>query len=356
MAADVSSPENVSHVVTLCHRFLTETYKVQLDADALVHMVHDAIRSLPPLPIGDANKAIIVAIKDRVLTQPAQQQPAVANPGSNLQKMFAVSYDNNEDEFFKKLQDLESHRAIAKPNKPPISPLTEPSRTELRMGPEQSIVYLPNTAIPPRINKPVVINGSDRMWEYFTKRSTLVWIGPIPHSSPNVRFEHILLPSECSAQTPVVTVNIKGAAGNSVSSICIKTSAGNTWDTWTPCATVASGAYLKALACPWTIKLTDNFGQPLDMGNDAGVIATTTRLMNKNTKVTFKTPENIRKGDVLLIKKSNPDIIIKMKVINYDPDNMAAELPPLTPPTDLTGAKVCNLHYQATMIISLLSD
>ena len=335
----LDSDTNINHVVTLCHRFMLDTYKVNMESEVLVDMVRDAIKDLSQHSqyntIEDANKAVILAIKDRVLNP--HQAPI-----------------SNEDDFFKKLQDLEAHRAVTRQTAPVQSPTPTPAPTPAAAvyNDKQSIVYLPSSAIPSRINKSVVIKGSDRMWEYFTKRSTLVWDGPIPHSSPNIRLEHVILPSECSTLTPVIHVNITGAAGNSFSCVCIRTQAAAAaakWDTWTPCSSVMN---IKALACPWTIKLTDNFGQALDMGDDGGIIASSVQLFNKNTKVTFLIPEHIRKGDLLLLKKTgSPEKI--MKVINYDPDNISAELPS---DNDLIGTRICNLHYQATIIISLLLD
>ena len=389
---DVRSPQNVAHVTTVCRRFLSERFQVTLDADALAGYVHDAISEVvargkhQSQSLEEANKLVIVRVKDRVtqpqtppilsqqLSQPSlpsSSQPPAGQPSASSSQVPSITLSHtahfedliqDEDEFFKKLQDLENQRNLPPPPQAAntiASPISAPSpSTSLVPQVASSVVYLPPSTAPTRLAKSVIINGSDRMWEYFTKRSTLVWSGPIPPNVPQVNFASLLLPKKCAELTPVVVVEITGAAGNSTETICtLSSSTTNTgvWDTWVPCGEALG--QVKALSCPWTIKLLDNFRRPLELGEDALTIKQVARLYNGNTKITFEdhshTNSGLCKGAQLLIRCKGD---IYVTVINYDPSNNAIEVTPIGSDVAIamSGAKVCNLHQQATIVLTLM--
>lgn len=350
----VYSPENVAYVTKLCKRFLFEKYQLDISADTLEPMVSDAARdvgTIVDVSLEDANKMVIVKIKERMVSvQPSlPPRPELNEP-------------NNEDDFFKKLQDLESHRTLPIQSnnipllqKQPITTVDIGSSGPLA-APAQ-VVYLPSSTAPLRIVKPVIVNGSDRMWEYFTKRSTLIWTGPIPSNVPSVRLVIIMLPTLCSSQTPAVIVNITGAAGNTMTTVCVRENTGlsSGWDGWRPCCDSLS--QLKALACPWTIKLQDTYGIPLNMGDDGSTIKQATLLRNGNLKIIFDDVFVVNNNETLLVRmyKKND---VTYNVIHYDPYNNAAELAcaNTSDAQCLVGAKVCNLGRQATIVLSFTSE
>jgi hypothetical protein len=350
----VASDGNVSHVATICQRFLQEKYHAEASIPALSDLVREAIVELNMnnqniSSIEDANKRIILNIKSKVLAQP---EP--------LPRTFSDVHptdDADEDEFFKKLQDLETQRCLPPPVNaaPPIisSNTANANPNANTATTQQSIVYLPSAL--PRVSKPVVINGADRMWEYFTKRSTLVWTGPIPANVAQAKLTALLLPSMCSRITPLVLIEITGAAGNTIQIVCTRSTCdlrGDGWETWTPCGSES----LKVLACPWTLKLKDHAMQPLDMGEDAFTIIKTIKLYNGNTKITLSAPPSthgISKNSMLLIKSS--DVSINVNVLAFDVNINAMEIA-FVGDIDLVGTTVCNLSHQATIVLALTSE
>jgi hypothetical protein len=214
----------------------------------------------------------------------------------------------------------------------------------------------------------VIINGADRMWEYFSKRSTLVWSGPVPPGVSQVRLVSVFLPGECANQTPVVVVEVTGAAGNSVDSVCCRSSpsgsgaAGNSgWDTWTPCT--ESFAELKSLACPWTIKLKDTFGNALDIGEDGCIVQQVVHLMNGNTKVILEKEKEKDSGSHCAFA-NGCKILVRggaggggsdayAKVLYYDQSRDALEIEGTGCAALAQGAKILNMQAQATIVLAM---
>ena len=349
MSMHVSNEDNLRHVIRICQRFLAEKFQLSLDTAALGEFVQDALNTLDPrLDLEEANKAIIVKVKDAVLAKQASmegQLPPLPQQGS---------VPASDDDFYKRLQDLETQRSLPPQNlsaaaaKSPIISTTSSSAAPPVGGP--SVVYLPATASPSRYHKSVVINGSDRMWEYFTKRSTLVWPGPTQGTSTTL--VALLLPKLCAGMTPVVSVEITGAAGNSVETVCIlQAGNGSGWDAWVPCG---EAAVFKTLACPWTIKLRDNFLRPLDLGEDAIIIKKSVQLQNGNTKIMFEggsTDMSLCRGTRIRVNPDGSPTHFDTVIINYDNASAAAEIPRRD--ENLANAKMCNLSMQATLVLSV---
>lgn len=342
MNMDIRNPTNITHITLICKRFLSERFKVDLEGDALDNLITSAISDLEGSreqydTIEEANKAIIVKVRDQVIQQPAPPPHAIRQPIEDV----------DEDDFFQKLQQLETQRTLPPPANahPPPPTHTALSMPSMPAMPSSSVVYLPS-GTQPKISKSVIVQGTDRMWEYFTKRSTLVWSGPVPSNSSHFDISRVMLPKCVAMQTPVVNIEITGAAGNTVHAVCTLISTGPVWDTW-----ISSCTQLKALACPWTIKLTDAMGQCLQMGDDGYSVVSCGRLYNGHTKITFDSMQSdaIAKHTQLLLRMSDgKDTVIK--VLNYDLDSEAIEI--AADARNFTKSRVCNLHQQACIILT----
>lgn len=348
----ISNQRNIVHVCDICKMFLREKY--QLDVDNTIINTHINVviqeigQTLDEMTLEEANKVIIINVKERLLKLEREQEP---EPELEQEQPIA-----DDDDFFKKLQDLETRRTLPlSATTPPYTPSPTPSMPQASGTP--SIVYLPNAMTPPRTCKPVVINGGERMWEYFTKRSTLVWNGPIPPSTAQISFVQLLLPVVCGSQTPLVQTEITGAAGTSINVVCMRvTNCGTGWDAWKPC-TDAFGE-LKNLACPWTIKIQNAMGNVLSLGDDGYTITGACRLINKHLKITIDArDDNILTGSTLFIKTQS-NKYIHAKVLNYDHNAYAVEILPEFPCTidELMKARVLNYHAQACIVLSLATS
>jgi hypothetical protein len=359
--------QNLQHVSRVCQRFLADKFQVAMELSAILELVREVSRTLDPrLDLEEANKAIIVKVKDTVLSARAHMESAVPSAAvldeiPPLPQQASSTGNADEDDFYKRLQDLETQRSMPPPSSAPVvpSPLMSPPQLTAPTAPTgiaaagPNVVYLPATASPARYHRPILINGSDRMWEYFTKRSTLVWPGPIKGSSTIL--VALMLPKACAGMTPIVSVEITGAAGNSVETVCILRDTGPVWDRWVPCGE----ALLKTLACPWTIKLRDNFLRPLELGEDTQVIKQSVKLQNGNTKIMleFRAPLQLSmsRGMRIRVKPAaggaSCDGEFDTTVINYDETSNAAEIP--FHDAALANARVCNLHMQASLVLSV---
>ena len=359
--------QNLQHVSRVCQRFLADKFQVAMELSALLELVREASRTLDPrLDLEEANKAIIVKVKDTVLSARAHMESAAPSAAvldeiPPLPQQASSTGNADEDDFYKRLQDLETQRSMPPPSSAPavpsplVSPPIQPTAPTAVAAAGPSVVYLPATASPARYHRPILINGSDRMWEYFTKRSTLVWPGPIKGSSTIL--VALMLPKACAGMTPVVSVEITGAAGNSVETVCILHDTGPVWDRWVPCGE----ALLKTLACPWTIKLRDNFLRPLELGDDTQVVKQSVKLQNGNTKIMLEyrdpLPLSMSRGMRIRLKPAGGGAArgaadeFDTTVINYDEASNAAEIP--FHEAALANARVCNLHMQASLVLSV---
>lgn len=366
--------------------FLTEKYQIVMNVDQIVDVIHDLLEKggseLAALPsLEDANKTLILRVKDRILAHPAP----IPLPQSGSQHGPEIHDTYDEEDFFRKLQDLEQHRTLPPPPTP-LNPLFTPSLPHgagaagaggaahgAGLGTGTSVVYLPSSLEPTRISKPIILNGCDRMWEYFTKRCTLIWSGPIPSNVSQLKLVCLLLPVHCAFKTPVIHIEVEGAAGNTIDVVCIRSSAGaragaggsggvggvggsgggdGAWDTWTPCAD--GFGELKSLSCPWTIKIKDAYGNPLDMGDDGFLVKASVKLLGGNTKLVFdQSGHPMSRGSTLLLRHSHGQDT-RVKVIHYDDITCSAEVSGITHTAAAVGSKVFLMQAQATIVMSCL--
>lgn len=361
------SQQNIAHVINVSQRYLAERHQTSLDTSTITEFVHEIFdeigNHLRTLPLEEANKTIILGVKDRVFIQPAPVPLPESGQGEEVHDI--------EEDFFKKLQDLETQRTL--PLYTANSTTANPITSQSSQAPPPpfingantggtSIIYLPSSMTPTRISKPLVVNGAERMWEYFTRRSTLVWSGQIPADVVQLRLVSLLLPKVCSKMTPLVQLEITGAAGNSLNVVCSLASTGASaasdnqcgWDTWTPCADTFGE--LKTLASPWTIKIKDTYGTPLPMGDDGFSIKQTAPLLNGNLKILFDAGTDttaIMRGSTLLVRptSTNSKNDIYVNILNYDSTSCAAEIRQSS--TALLNAKVLNIHAQPSIVLSM---
>ena len=301
----------------------------------------------------EANKLTILKVRDAILKDPPMEplgRPKYTREEDETSK--------DEDDFFKKLQDLENQRSIPVRGPTPLTPLTPPQPSAPQQVPSTPAPVVYVTPPVARPQKPIIINGADRMWEYFRKRSTLVWNGQLPPNTASVNVVALMIPSVFACLTPIVCIEISGAAGNSVEALCTRrdsvpsVEAGPLWDTWIPCSDFAQ---LKALACPWTITLCNHYHEPLELGEDAFSFTNAVRLQNGNIKLMFDTPvQHMISGMCLRIITKNNQCHTAI-VVHYDDFGNAAEVKTMCDVESLPGSKILNLHLQPTVILALSS-
>lgn len=400
------SHKNLNHVASVCVHFLNQKYGVDVGSriNSIVEAIaNDIARSdmIGRITLEDANKLIISQVKDKIIST-ANASPS-ASPSASEQVQvegFRVHSGHNEleglggdavqvqdgiavtseDDFYKALQDLETHRNLPPPvgSPSPVKPqqAIQSSHSSQAINLEQGalaaqspqIVYLPSSMTPKRVSTPVIITGSNRMWEYFTKRSTLVWSGPVPPKAVQVGLSALLLPAFASQQTPIVQVEVTGATGKTIQCICARDGIsakgcgheyGHGWDTWKP---LDDFTELKVLACPWTISLKDLYGQNLELGEDGQAIQNISKLVNGNIKILLNGSRHcIFKESKLIVRNNEKDT--HLQIINYDPILNACEASVIDSNNDTflvsiqkpNALRLLNLHAQATIVLSILS-
>lgn len=364
---------NSEHIRAVCASFLSQTYKIQIPADALETLVHqgmaqvkeDAQHSKDTPVLEDLNKRTIIFVKNMVrqaAPNTAPSPPAGVGPSEGGTKEEAEEPD--EEAFMARLQQLEMSRKMppappAPPATPaaPAAPATEPSVTTSVPIPAQvATVFMP---APPRKGFPLILQGMERPWMYSPDRASWVWAGPFPSlaDSGNTKVCCMLLPKHVAETSPFVVVQIQGAGGQLVSCALVPDGVGGRrgWDTWRPC--MESMGYIPSVACPWTIRILGADANLLALGHDSATVikAARTSIGSGSLLQLFLSDaaEPCTPGDALLLR-TETGTAWRMEVRTVTADNgilVACPHAPLPDPALLPGAGVLFVHKQATLIL-----
>lgn len=349
---------DVSRVASITSSFMKDTYGISYDASSIQSMCAAALRQVytdnPGMPVNDINKRAISMVKDLLLKRqqqkdvPESPETPAAPPGIAAEQ--PVSDD--ADAFFSKLQDLEMTRnasLAASLQRPPSEYITAAATAPVAPAPQlntPAIVYV--SSVSTKLARAFVINGIDRMWNYFHERSVVVWSGPIPALSPGdtitVALSCLCLPP--SVVSPFVFVDIAGATGQNVCIPCTKSSTGSPWDTWKPVS--KNVATFPPISCPWTVKLLDSRRRDLNLGKDDATVATAVKLFNGNTKVVLSRPYTSIKDHTLTFKSST-DSDITSRVLNV----LGSELEVEGDLSMTSGYYVCDESAQMSLLFEV---
>ncbi len=302
------SNENIKHIEGVCHGFLKDKHNIEVPTTAIKQLVSTFSQRLskdvdPSKVSLDAfNKQVIIQVRDYVVAAMQQKQAPRAmepmKPTVVNQDIYNVpesdKTEENQDEFFQKLQELEMQRKapIAVPEKTaatttssvpsqptsqqplaPLAPSTPP------VPPAPITVIVPSTTV---ANYGIItrIHSIDRSWLYNTSVSSMVWSGPLPKQidENNIRILALMLPKICLDLSPYVILRIEGAGGQ-VADICVmpdshlQSAMSSTWVKYQACI---ANEHIRKFATPWTIRILDAYGSELEeMGDDGWIVEET---------------------------------------------------------------------------------
>lgn len=402
-----TSVANVEAIKAVALKFLREKYSITIaenDAVALIRRISAELLNYyadapAPPDISLFNKHVIGKLKDAVLQahaaaaaqrsaatnalpqaapapaplpqplpQPQPQPPQTAAPESQMQT----------EEFFEKLEKFELQRSLTLPG---ATNATEnlvvapaPTAALVASAPPQSAHAQSHAASAPSIFYvsapsataaaiPVIINGLERDWEYFTDRSTLVWTGvPRPEGSTGtqIRLSCIALPKIVATKTPFVVIKINGAGNHSLEIVCSCTPSHSQahappvhWDIWKPCS--AEMSIIKQIATPWTILITDTYKNHIDIGNDGAVVTVCDKTLVDGyvcIQLSSCASINITANNELLFKRGTAEsykfrvLQVSNKIITLDTKTDA----------NLKDMTVCNLSLQISVILEIIKN
>jgi hypothetical protein len=274
--------------------------------------------------------------------------------------------DNNEDTFYKKLEDLEISRnslasTIAQnpvPVPPPIPITSQPiPQQQQQIISTPTVIYIPTKSKLSDL-KQIIINSFDRDWTYIHKRSIFMWEGPIPvDNNIKLGFAGIFLPKIVATLTPVVLIEIEGAGGHKQHLACSLNTPGTIWDNWNVLRTPdSSDISLKNISCPWTIKLFDIYNNLLDLGNDSQIIKESGLLLSNNGYMeTNELINDLEENNIFIVKKENVTYG-KFKVIGKVDKRYQIQSLNDQKDYNLQDGLICNLYKQITMVIEITKN
>lgn len=348
-------------ITQLCAAFMKDKYGITVEDAKMKRMCAVAMKQVEDsignqtLPTIEIQKRAISIVKAKLLKEqkPIPEQPVIQPPSAPLPPI-AEQDDSKHDEtedFAQRLQELEMTRNAAlaasmiKPPSDPVKPGVDTKAVERVAAvnaPMPTVVYIPSGSTKFAKSKPIIINGIDRMWNYFHERSVVVWSGPLPTfaESFTMSLNSLTLPPTIS--TPYVIVDITSATGVQVLIPCFKVFSSHPWDVWKPVS--QNVATFTPFACPWTIKLLDCRQQPLDLGKDGEIVDTVSKLLNGCTKITLKskTTGGLKPGHRIITgtgKKQTSKTV--MHVLNNEIEIEGDVLP---------GQIICNESAQMSLL------
>lgn len=300
------SKENIQHVETLCHGFLKSKHNIDLPATAITQLVNAFSQKLFSTTdinntnIETFNKQLILQIREHVISNlakrapqpnipPAPKAPPPApKPPITNSDIYAVpesdKTDENQDEFFQKLQQLEMQRKAPIATPPPEPVPANPSRlSNVQVSSTTTTVPTPPPPTPITVIVPSTtvanhgiitrIHSIDRNWIYNRAISSMVWSGPLPKQidENNIRIVALMLPRVCMECTPYVLLRIEGAGGQQAD-VCMLPSESvvGTWVKYQPCT---ANEHMRKFATPWTLRLLDAYEKDLQsIGEDSWLL------------------------------------------------------------------------------------
>lgn len=134
-----------------------------------------------------------------------------------------------------------------------------------------STVFMP---MPPRKGHELLINSWQRNWLQYPQRNSYAWNGPIPQGIDWTlsRVSGVLLPRAFLRKSPYMVLHVEGAGNTSWQAILVPDAVPieYPWILYRPVHNELG--YIKALACPWTIKIYTANGRLVPMGKDGDIV------------------------------------------------------------------------------------
>jgi len=356
-------------IILLQNNFNLSNKKIRSALGDFIGQAFEHFRSNPPFPlIEEIEKRAITHVITLARASGGGSGGSGGGSGSGAKMDLPLPEidvkDNDEQSFFKKLENMEIMRKI-QPDKSqiPSLPIFEPQAQESfkpQLPPQvvaaPTIVYIPTKT---KISdlKQIIINSIDRKWDYNPKRSIFIWSGNISNDE-NIRlaFAGIFLPKIVATISPVIILEIEGAGGSKQNILCSLNSEGPFWDKWFVIRTTDSkDTTIRQLASPWTIKLYDVYNNLIELGEDAYIIKNVDILLNGNASMELEVPSDDLKDNNIFIIKKNDKITGKYKVLSKLNNFYQIRCIETTNITDfynnLVGGIICNISAQVTMII-----
>lgn len=296
------SKENFENVFETCHDFLTNHIKLDIDKQDLQKSVALEMKNVATngsgngAAIQELNKQVIINIRKQFTSPPPQQQ---------VQEEPVTPTDGSEENFFKKLKNLELQRTVVAPTHAPV-PSTPPSVTRVVAAPPQA---QPSTVVikelvkqgAPDIRTSTVLSSHNRLWLYQTSRSPFIISKDLPKNVDlsSLRISRVILPKIMSF--PFFYLTIEGASKHRIECLLRVANMSEMY------MELVADSHIQMLSMPWTITVHDNFMEPVDLGSDGWFVKHKIQT-SRNTTVYVVDHENqniatnsFQKGDVIEI-------------------------------------------------------
>lgn len=280
------SIENLQHLGSTIEGFLYDKYQLKLSEMLPIAEFESTVREVMArvdanskgATLTEKNKQTILMVRDMLLQEKIPPEAPTHMPAPI--ERTATKSEEPEDQFMKKLQELEHKRKVpptvlqqaqAPPPSPPMAPPVQAAAapTVLAPAPAPVVVAVPP---PPRQGITHIISSWDRNISSNPERAVLRWPTPLPVSSNPVgtSIAGVFLPASFSSYTPHISLVIEGAGGGMTSCLLAPDTQGarsiHGWQRWSPMN--ASLSYIRNVASPWVIQLRSADGNLIPLGID----------------------------------------------------------------------------------------
>jgi len=175
-----------------------------------------------------------------------------------------------------------------------------------------STVFMP---MPPRKGHELLINSWQRNWLQYPQRNSYAWNGPIPQGIDWTlsRVSGVLLPRLFLRKSPYMVLHMEGAGNTSWQAILVPDAVPieYPWILYRPLHNELG--YIKALACPWTIKIYTANGRLVPMGKDGDIVTIIGNgegIYGERIEMSKETIMTVQLEDQLWIFGPNGDIFL----------------------------------------------
>lgn len=255
--------------------------------------------------IGQMNVTTISELKKHFLDN--YINVAVENQANTLE---VIVEENDDAEFFEKLQKMEFNRKTFKAIPEPPPPAVAETTSSPYVAPAINTVYMPT---PINIGKEIKIYSWQRDWINEPSRNYFTWKGPLPKfvDRTSTRIGCMICQKNILQDTNIVSLLIEGANGDEVGVTLIPSYSVGDYTIFKPI--LESLSYLKLLSLPWKISLESGDNEKLNMGRDALKYSVSSLGDNFTT---LEVSCDYIQGDSIRLYNSSSKKIIASKVIN----------------------------------------
>lgn len=347
-------------VIQFLTKFFQDRFNIRLsdriDEETLNGLIKQMTAQVATLSLSpeDANMRVLSMVKDqlkaRLITQHQvspvspvspvipRPVPVPALPGGSTDDGSVTVAAANDGEFFAAVKRYEEERARNR-NINLAAPATVVTAATA------ATVVASVASVAASATGHFVINGHERNWLFSPPRNLIVWPGPLPKSSLELRLDSVQLPRSVSALTPHVVMDIQGAGGQTVRFVLLPAYgfASEGWLSYQPIH-----GNMKPLSCPWTIKLFDAYGDPLALGEDTARV-----VHERDAWLSLRPASAISPGDRLIIQPPSSDpvrVTVAGVSRSAEPNTVLVDVHGAA--GSHAGAHVLNLARQVSLIWS----